>query len=400
MVMLKNAGVASVLALMLAALVVACGSGNVTPLVAVKFANGQAASAVIGQLTFTSGVANQASGVAANTSSGPFGNPYVLAGALYLGDSANNRTLVYSSMPAANGTAADFAIGQVSLTGSSFGTSASAVFGPAQNVVTNGKLVVAESGNNRISIYNTVPASAPGAINVVAGQAGKTTSAPGCAASGLNTPEAVAMAGAKLIVADAGNNRVLIWNSIPATDGVAADLVLGQAGFTSCAPNQGGAAAANTLNLPTGLWSDGTRLAVADSSNNRVLIWNSIPTAMDQAADLVLGQADFISVLPNIGGAASAPAASSVNAPGGGVYLNSVQLVVADSGNNRILIWNKFPSANGQAADAVLGQAGLTTNAPATSATGLFSPGGVFLSGRQLIVSDTKNNRYLIYNGQ
>lgn len=400
MVKVKNACVVLLLAYGLAVLIAACGGGNVTPITAVKFTNGQAASAVIGQLNFTSGVANQASGVAGNTSSGPYGNPSVYAGALYLGDRGNNRTLVYNSIPALNGAAAAFAIGQNDLASASFGTSASAVSGPAQNVLSNGRLLVAESGNNRISIYNTVPASSPGAIDVAVGQASKTTAVAGCTANGLNQPRAVALAGNKLVVADTANNRVLIWNSIPATDGVAADMVLGQAGFTGCAANQGGTAGANTLNSPTGLWSDGTRLVVADTNNNRVLIWNSIPVSNGQAADLVLGQTSFTGISANIGGAASAPTASTMNAPGGGVYLTSIQLIIADSGNNRVLIWNTFPAANGQAADAVLGQSTFTTNALATSATGLYTPSGLFLSGSQLIVSDTGNNRYLIYNGQ
>ena len=46
---------------------------------------------------------------------------------------------------------------------------------------------------------------------------------------------------------------------------------------------------------PSGLYSDGTRLFVADKLNNRVLIWNAWPTANGQAADVVLGQAAMTS---------------------------------------------------------------------------------------------------------
>jgi len=400
MLKVKNAGLALLLAYMLAALIAACGGGNVTPLKAVNFTAGQAAFVVIGQTNFAGGVANQASGVAANTSSGPYGNPNVYLGAMYLGDTGNNRTLVYSSMPVTNGASAAFAIGQNNLTSAAFGTSASAVFGPAQNAIYNGKLLVTEAGNNRVSIYNTLPVSGPGAIDTVVGQASKTTAGAACSATGLNQPKTVATAGTKLVVADAGNNRVLIWNAIPASDAVAADLVLGQAVLTSCAANRGGTADATTLSFPTAVWSDGTRLVVADSNNNRVLVWNTIPTASGQAADLVLGQTSFTGILPNIGGPASAPTASTLWGPSGGVYFNSAQLIVADSLNNRVLLWNTFPSFSGQAADVVLGQASFTTSALATSATGLFGPSGLFLYGNQLIVSDTGNNRYLIYTGQ
>ena len=36
------------------------------------------------------------------------------------------------------------------------------------------------------------------------------------------------------------------------------------------------------------------KLVVTDSENHRVLIWNALPTANGQPADLVLGQADMI----------------------------------------------------------------------------------------------------------
>ena len=62
-------------------------------------------------------------------------------------------------------------------------------------------------------------------------------------------------------------------------------MVLGQNSFTNCIANDDdqdgaddGVPTARTLASPTGVWSDGTRLVVADKSNNRVLIWNSFPT--------------------------------------------------------------------------------------------------------------------------
>jgi hypothetical protein len=46
-------------------------------------------------------------------------------------------------------------------------------------------------------------------------------------------------------------------------------------------------------NGPTDVWSDGTRLAVVDNANSRVLIWASIPTTNGQAATIVIGRASF-----------------------------------------------------------------------------------------------------------
>jgi hypothetical protein len=172
--------------------------------------------------------------------------------------------------------------------------------------------------------------------------------------------------------------------------------VLGQGSFNICSPNRGGVADANTFSRPAGVWSDGTRLVVADSNNNRVLIWNSIPTINGQPADLVLGQPDFFSSTANPGGVALP---TTMNFPYDGVYFNNTQLFVADSQNNRVLVWNSFPTASGKAADLVLGQPDFATVATGTSSAKMSAPGGIFLYGKQLIVGDTGNNRYLIFNG-
>jgi hypothetical protein len=364
---------------------------------AVFFNTSQAASVVIGQANFAASGVNQAGTMAAaNTINLPYGNPTVNAGKLYLPDSTNNRTLVYNSIPLTNNASADFAIGQLNLSSAASGVGATTVSGPQQNVIYGNKLLVAEYGNNRISIYNTVPSSSPGTIDVVVGQADSISSAPACGRGGLNAPETVAMAGGKLVVADTGNSRVLIWSKIPTLSGTPPDLVLGQGSFNICSPNRGGVADANTFSRPAGVWSDGTRLVVADSNNNRVLIWNSIPTINGQPADLVLGQPDFFSSTANPGGVALP---TTMNFPYDGVYFNNTQLFVADSQNNRVLVWNSFPTASGKAADLVLGQPDFATVATGTSSAKMSAPGGIFLYGKQLIVGDTGNNRYLIFNG-
>ena len=58
-------------------------------------------------------------------------------------------------------------------------------------------------------------------------------------------------------MADAGNHSVLIWNTPPTVNGAPADLVLGQAAFNGSTSNRGGAPAADTLNNPFGVWTDG-----------------------------------------------------------------------------------------------------------------------------------------------
>src|SRR5699024_8126784 len=109
------------------------------------------------------------------------------------------------------------------------------------------------------------------------------------------------------------------------------------------------------LRHPTAVWSDGSRLVIADTGNNRVLIFNSIPTSNGAAADVVVGQPNFTS-----GG--SSTSRDTLSGPKG-VYASNNQLIVADTGNNRVLVFDSFPTSNQPDADEVLGQNDFTHHA-------------------------------------
>jgi hypothetical protein len=359
----------------------------------INFTSGQAASVVVGQADF----ATTGYGTTASTLSSPSGNVDVDNSELFIGDYSNDRTVVFNNVPTTNGASADYAIGQADLTTNDSTTiDANTSQSPQDPMVSGGKLFVAEYNNNRVSIYNTVPTASPGTIDVVLGQPDKGSNGNACSASGLNNPAGIAVVGGKIVVVDHTNHRVLIWNSIPTSDGQAADLVLGQTDFTSCTLGLSD----STMQDPAGVWTDGTRLVVVDSTNSRVLIWNTFPTTNGQAADLVLGQPDFTSGTGNQG---ITPDATTMLAPYGGVYVLNNQLFVTDTGNNRVLVWNTFPTTNDQAADAVLGQPDFASNSAnqgtTPDATTLDFPTGVFAIGKQLFVTDQGNNRVLIYNG-
>jgi len=70
----------------------------------------------------------------------------------------------------------------------------------------------------------------------VLGQPNTYTFGPNLTQSGFNEPSGVATNGQILAVADTNNNRVLIWTSMPATFNAPANIVLGQTGFTSIGP--------------------------------------------------------------------------------------------------------------------------------------------------------------------
>jgi sugar lactone lactonase YvrE len=120
-------------------------------------------------------------------------------------------------------------------------------------------------------------------------------------------------------------------------DDTTADAVIGQATFATKLANQGATPSANTLQEPRGLFADSAgRLWVADNANNRVLMWSSAASFLNGvAADLVLGQASFTVNLANRGGAN--PAANTLSGPRSVVVDSAGRLYVADSSNFRIL---------------------------------------------------------------
>jgi len=188
----------------------------------------------------------------------------------------------------------------------------------------------------------------------------------GITQNGFNEPTAIATDGTRLVVADTNNNRVLIWNTIPTTTGQNADLVLGQTSFTSIGiPST----TQSTMRGPEGVWIQGNRLFVADTDNNRILIWNSFPTQSGQQADLVLGQPNFTATDPSSVTVHPTTTASNMITPVG-VSSDGVHLFVADLGQNRILIWNSIPTQNNQPADVEIGQSDMTGNTVNDSFTG------------------------------
>lgn len=379
----------------------------------------QAADIVIGQADFTGTNSNQGGSADANTIAGPYGNPGVANGILYLPEYSNNRLLGFNAIPAVNNAVADFVLGQPDFTTTNSALSATGFDGTQTVAFDGNKMFLLEYGASRVLIWNSIPTSGGIPADIVLGQSDFTTGASGtCSDTGLASPETLWAANGKLVVTDTDHHRVLIWNSIPASDNVAADIVLGQQDFTHCAANDTNndgttdAVSASTLDRPAGVWTDGTRLVVLDKDNNRALIWNTFPTSNFTPADVVLGQSDFVNNTANDddqdGTGDGGPTARTLDAPYDGVYSNGRQLYITDTDNNRVLIWNEFPTSNFTPADAVLGQAGFTLQASndsdgdgvsdSASAQTLDYPTGVYLSGSQLIVADESNNRYLIYN--
>ncbi len=209
------------------------------------------------------------------------------------------------------------------------------------------------------------------------------------------------MAGARgpLFVSDTGHHRVLGWRDVPRADFTPADLVLGQPDFASEGRNAGRGVGPDSLNVPTGIAIGAGVLAVADAWNHRVLLWHGLPRASNRPADIVLGQADFTAGLANRG--AAAPEADTLNWCYG-VAICDGRLVVADTGNRRVLVWNTLPEANGAPADLVLGQRDFTTRDDGgglpPGASGMRWPHAAVMVAGQLFVADAGTSRIMLWH--
>ncbi len=386
---------------------VGCGSsiGALLSNQVLLFATFQPMTYQLGQPSFTSGTANQGN---ANPSATSLRFPGAgMAGGtnFYVPDAGNNRVLGYTSVPNVSMRAADFPIGQATLATAATGTSSGAMNNPLALWATSSHLFVSDTGNNRVLIFAGAPVSSGSTASFVLGQTGFGLNGTGGTATTMDSPVGICSANGKLLVCDRDNNRVLIWNSIPSANGVAADLVLGQANLSSVLPNRGATPAANTLNWPWGVWTDGTIVAVADAANHRVLIWNSFPTTNGQPADVVLGQAGFTT-------SGAGLTATSFNVPTD-VTSNGIQLFVGDCENNRVLLWDTFPTVNQAAPNKVLGQGDFThgrqndddqntVDDGQPSQRTLNSAGGflfVRLDQSNLFVGDHRNHRVGIWRG-
>jgi phosphatidylserine/phosphatidylglycerophosphate/cardiolipin synthase-like enzyme len=341
--------------------------------------NGQAARGVIGQPNLVSAVANNG-GVSANALNTPNGVA-VDTGTkrLWIADSGNYRVLGLGeppALPVVVGQADAVSNAAPGAIGSNFGATADGLrIGAA-----NDTGAVADTARNRVIAWS-------GPASFVLGQAAANTGAAGTTRTGLRGPTGVWTDGKRVAVADSANHRVLIWNSFPTASGQAADIVLGQANFTTGAA---AAAGASSLRDPRGVFFDGTRFYVADSGNHRVLAWNVWPSANGQAADLVLGQAAM-------NGSAAATIAAGLRSPRD-VTVSGNALFVSDGGNHRVLVWSPMPAASGSAATFVLGQTNFTTAAtPGPTARSLREPQGLAVAGNQLFVADRAQHRVLVF---
>ncbi len=188
-----------------------------------------------------------------------------------------------------------------------------------------------------------------------------------------------------LFVADSSNNRVLLYPA-PVGSSTAATGIIGQTSVT-------GIPTADSLSTPYGVAVDAAGdLFVADTFNNRVLAFRA-PLSTGMSAARVYGQPDFTSGTENQG--KTAPGADTLYWPLGVAVDSAGTLYVADTNNSRVLAYVNALGGD-SIADLVLGETSFTVNTGGSSATLLNHPMGLAADTcGGLYVSDSINNRVL-----
>ncbi|MBK9738270.1 MAG: hypothetical protein IPO93_01865 [Actinobacteria bacterium] len=280
---------------------------------------------------------------------------------------------------------------------------ASQMYAP-RGVWTDGTRVIAcDTGNHRVLIWHRLPGEDGAPADVVLGQADFTSE--GSAAGGtdtrrgLNLPTGVAVIDGRLVVADAWHHRLLAWDDVPTENFAAPTYVLGQAGFDEVEPNRGTLPTLASFYWPFGFGVVAGTFWVADTGNRRVLGWRgtSLPDP-DRPADVLLGQDESSDRSDNRGGEIGGTTFRWPHAVTG----DDDTLYIADAGDHRVLGWTPPPADGDTPASVVLGQQDLTLidefKIRPQGAQRMRFPYAVTSDARRLIVADTSNNRILVWH--
>lgn len=348
--------------------------------------NGQAGDLAIGAPDMTT----RTSGTTADTSRSA-GGLCAAGDRLWITDISNARVLQLNAPPLVFSVAADLAIGQTSLTTATNGptnrllTLPTAMFETDGDVACDGtSVVVSDTAANRVVILNSIPTANGPTFNAVLGQTTLTGNTAATSATGLRAPRGVWTDGTRIVVADTGNHRVMIWSTFPTENNTPADVVLGQTSFnTMDAPSP---PTPSSMNGPLDVFFDGERLYVSDTQNNRIMGWNGMPTQNNQPADFFVGQANGSTGTPNAGAGSQMPNAIGVHSPGE-ITVAHGSLFVVDMVNFRVVVHTPRPTTSGTSAGAVLGNSDFMGGDVPADQT--LTPRGVAVQGDKLWVSDS-----------
>ncbi len=274
--------------------------------------------------------------------------------------------------------------------------------------VDNHRLWVSDTNNSRVLGFNLNSDGTPAdtTADYVFGQAGLfDTASASISASGLANPSGLVLdrINHRLWVSDNGNERIIYFNldssGVPLDD--TADYVLGQAGSfvtqAGCPPFN-----ATKVCQSRELAIDYTnhRLFVSNSYLDRVIAFDldSSNVPLDDTADYVFGQSGIFTTF-----GCHSPATADKLCFANGLAVDEInnRLFVSDTNNNRVLIFNLGVGGapTDTTADYVFGQGGLFTEEGWTGSTNetLGGPQGMALDpvNHYLYVAEQSSNRLI-----
>ena len=153
-------------------------------------------------------------------------------------------------------------------------TSGTGIFDHPSGLATNGtNLLLMDRNNNRILVWNTAPTSSTILPDFVLCQPNATSTTSGTGLNQCNWPsDAVITPDNKLLVADSDNNRILVWNTMPSNSGASASFAIDL-----------GADA-----WPWGIWSDGKKVVASLTGKSELRFWNTFPTSSNSSASFTI----------------------------------------------------------------------------------------------------------------
>lgn len=315
---------------------------------------------------------------------------------IIVADSGNHRILIWQGWPDRDHAPADVVLGQPHF----FAEGPGWLHLPTGVAVIDGRLFVADAWHHRLLIWDKVPRENNQPPDHVLGQPNFEKTAvnrgAGVTPFGFYWPYGMGYVQGWFYVADTGNRRVLGWEGIP-EDGRQPDVILGQPDGFQNGENRGKGVGPDTFRWPHAVAGDGETLYIADAGNHRILGYTP-PPDQDRPANLVLGQDHFTSAfeLPHV------PQGPRRLRFPYGLSSNGSVLAVADTANNRVLLFAPLPRLGaGEAAVAVIGQDNFDDAGEnrwhAVDRQGLCWPYGVCFHGRYLAIADSGNNRVMIW---
>ena len=267
---------------------------------------------------------------------------------LAVADAWNHRVLIWKKLPEDSNVPADLVLGQVNFTANEQNRGNREAAANTLNwcygvFYHQGQLFVTDTGNRRVLIWHQLPEENGQPADLVLGQpdmrsrnenSGGTPSA-----SSMRWCHDITFWGENLVVTDAGNNRVMIWSGMPTENNAPCAVVLGQKSVAAVEMNQGVYFPnATSLSMPYGVGANDGWLVVADTANSRLLGWKpqSILSLQGAVGGAIAGQIDVQSKGENRD--FGLPTRDSLNWCYG-IKIYGKTAVIADSGNNRILLW-------------------------------------------------------------